>query len=475
MAAIVAAETSEEKFRSALSPNLKPSCFNLYKEDDDAVWIGNTYTGAILRIAHSAVPSSQLELQKRGFCVGKSFDEVEWVQSRLNKAKFALGELTVTIAPTLGCNLGCFYCFEKSTEAFQKSFGQSKDIAFKTRDFIISNLVGRRALTLRWFGGEPLLNTEALEVVAPPLRSLCAEAEIKFSSYIQTNGVLLSNRTRDILEKCGVDRVHITIDGDKASHDGVRHLPKGNGTYLQILHNIEKFRDDFKFIIRINVTKKNSDFIPNALNDLQAIDPARKLSIYFHAIYSHYNGSSKGNGSRAIGFKSVEEFAERELSFLAQLAEYGYPPPFDIISPKALPCSALKADALMIGPQGEIVKCDHEFGVSDRTVGSVEKGVNDLEKISKWLSKHPKNNPLCSSCVLLPSCLGYCESLREGAKVATEACPTKKFNHLEQFSLIINWYKSQHQNRALGQGHCGYKVFREAKREAQETEEKLWK
>jgi uncharacterized protein len=191
--------------------------------------------------------------------------------------------------------------------------------SLEVRDFIASNLFGRKSLSVRWFGGEPLLNTSAMLNIAPPLKELCLEADIKFSSTIQTNGYYLTRDTAEILKQCGVSHVQITLDGNQNMHDKVRHM-NDEGSYSKILSNISSLIEVFTFAIRINVTKANSKYIFQTLSDLEEIDPNHKLGIYFHAVYSHFNSiDTQKNSSRAIGFSNVKEYASFEIAYLEKL------------------------------------------------------------------------------------------------------------------------------------------------------------
>jgi len=42
--------------------------------------------------------------------------------------------------------------------------------------------------------------------------------------------------------------------------------------------------------------------------------------------------------------------------------------------------------------------------------------VTDLDRLAQWSAVNPRDNPLCPTCDILPTCLGYCASLRRGIK-----------------------------------------------------------
>ena len=64
-----------------------------------------------------------------------------------------------------------------------------------------------------------------------------------------------------------------------------------------------------------------------------------------------------------------------------------------------------------IGPEGELYKCEHYFGVNDQIIGTVQEGryYNEAE-----LSFYGELDPKCisSRCPILPTCVGGCQSER---------------------------------------------------------------
>lgn len=423
------------------------SRYTLSDFNDGSLLLVSTGTGAVARIEGLSNYDSNFQfdtlsldemklLRSCGFFSDTTEDEeLARVQSNYTASQYRLGALSVTITPSLGCNFSCYYCFEKKTDDFKNKKQMNDDTATKVIDYVLSNLSGRSALNVRWFGGEPLMALSVLERTQRTLSSICDAAGIPISSFIQTNGLLLTAESQRILHDSGINDIHITLDGNRTAHDRVRFSEGGEGSYCTILDNIKRALERFRVVIRFNVTPKNVGTVQSALDDLSAIDPDRRLSIYFSPVYSHYNGTDSGNGRHAVGFSSVREFAAEEIRLIAHLNHLNFPFDWSFLNPRSLPCSAVKADGMMIGPDGSLMKCDHDFGVPENALGDVDVGMNDIKKLQAWLHLHPKNNPHCPSCPLLPSCLGYCGSIRKFVSNPEEACPSKKFNYQERISL----------------------------------------
>lgn len=76
---------------------------------------------------------------------------------QITSGRFHPKARSLTILPTLNCNLSCKYCFEEAHRRIEK---MSPEIVKKLKQYIKEQYVhGRRTeyMDLHWFGGEPLL------------------------------------------------------------------------------------------------------------------------------------------------------------------------------------------------------------------------------------------------------------------------------------------------------------------------------
>jgi len=132
---------------------------------------------------------------------------------------------------TTECNLECRYCFGETLEDFDEDFADfDVDYALPRKanyDFSLLAEFCRRdpACVLTFYGGEPLLCTEAIKQImdlAKPRHFM-----------IQTNGLLL-----DRLEPEYVNRFHtilVSLDGDEALTDFYR----GKGIFRKVVDNVK--------------------------------------------------------------------------------------------------------------------------------------------------------------------------------------------------------------------------------------------
>lgn len=307
--------------------------------------------------------------------------------------------LSLTIAPTISCNLRCPYCFEKDK--------MPDRIAKETCDQIVTfirNHKYSKALRIVWFGGEPLLCVDEIQYL---LKKFQDEElpEIKNQEII-TNGVLLKGRNLELFDKFKINRIQVTLDGNEEHHNKKRIWPNGNGTYDEILNNLEEFIKKYPSIeiaIRINIDKENSDDFFSIRKMFRAKYPSkRNLMIY--------PGILKDCG--VIDKKSVFFCNSDIVNLYGRFMKEGIHVPY----PRHcyLGCGANHLSNYVIGPKGELYKCWQDLGIKDRVIGDVfsDKFYNQ-PLLSKYLlhGSHVMNQQ-CMECPILPICDNNCANDR---------------------------------------------------------------
>ncbi len=90
------------------------------------------------------------------------------------------------------CNLNCVYCAENST--MPKREPMSEQILMKCVDSIFGWLGSRSGLSIHLGSGEPLLNSELIQVLCEKARAKAKIAKKALSLYLTTNGTLLTDQ-----------------------------------------------------------------------------------------------------------------------------------------------------------------------------------------------------------------------------------------------------------------------------------------
>lgn len=109
------------------------------------------------------------------------------------------------------CNLGCSYCFQGEHDNwFAKDM--EPETARSTVDFLIANSGENQSIQIGFFGGEPTLKPDLLEMTCEYARTRAAEVGKSVSFSITTNMTLINDRLIEIIKRYGIG-VLGSIDG----------------------------------------------------------------------------------------------------------------------------------------------------------------------------------------------------------------------------------------------------------------------
>src|SRR5690606_38706722 len=121
-----------------------------------------------------------------------------------------------------------------------------------------------------WFGGEPLVNKRAIEMLTPRFLEIRHKYQIKYQAHIITNGILLTDDTWNFLVRNQVYNAQITIDGAREIHDSNRPLKAtGQENYFKILENLSKIPSEISANIRMNFDRKVVGSLKFFFSDLE--------------------------------------------------------------------------------------------------------------------------------------------------------------------------------------------------------------
>ena len=174
-----------------------------------------------------------------GYIIPDLFDERSALKLRSQANKFSSRGLGLTIAPTLACNFACPYCYENSVPGVMSQ---------EVQDAVVA-LVERRAtrgdeIQVTWYGGEPLIALTVVEALSARMVEVCDTANVAYSAYMVSNGYLVTPNVIEVLKRCRVSAMQITIDGPRAIHDSRRKLKAdGSGSFDTIVENVKLLLD----------------------------------------------------------------------------------------------------------------------------------------------------------------------------------------------------------------------------------------
>lgn len=306
--------------------------------------------------------------------------------------------MSITLAPTIACNLRCPYCFEKS-----KPKGIiSKETCDKVVEFIKRNQT-TASLDLTWFGGEPLLAIDRIAYFLEKLR----ENNITLSSHsIVTNATLLKGKALEVFEKYPLNSIQITLDGIKEHHDKLRVYSSGKGSYDEIIANLDEFikRNPKTLIsIRVNTGTHNANDFAEIKSLIHNRYPTAKNIMVYPGILKGDNDC--GDMSNFFSSKDLSVF---HTSLQNETEKVTIP------ESTCKGCIANMLNGYVIGPRGEIYKCWEDIGIKEREIGSVIDDRCNNAKLFQQYMLHGSfiNDKQCHQCSLLSICSGGCARSR---------------------------------------------------------------
>lgn len=373
-----------------------------------------------------------------GYVVAKTADERGEVARRLEAARFDPSGMVLTVAPTMGCNFACSYCFQGLDKPTNRMREEVMDALVGYLDAKTKSL---SRLHIAWYGGEPLMHRDGIYAMSDRIIPICRKNNCHYSAFIVTNGYFLDLVTAKALIARGVSSCQVTLDGTQAAHDGRRHLTSGKPTYERICKNLIDVvtNTGLSISIRVNVDSKNAADVIAMLDDLKArgLSGRPNFGVYFAPVEAITDACASCDEESFA--KTDYGHLEAELyraAFERGLCGLPRPPMFHGN------CGAVRKNGLVLTPSGDLHKCWDTVMNPELRIGTIY-DVEEAEgsRMSKaWLDWSPLENPVCSECPILPSCAGACafkfvhaeQTTGEGGALP---CPSWKFNLAERLFL----------------------------------------
>lgn len=356
------------------------------------------------RIKYEEIPELYLHLRSGGFLVEDHQDDdfFRILKMRRTTKNYAGNTLMLTIAPTRACNFACPYCYEENRTASL--------MTEETEDAVVEFIKKHKAvnrLGLVWYGGEPLIAFDKIRKLNAKIDALGKP----YSSFIVTNGYFLSDEVIRELEPLKINRVQITLDGNKKTHDSRRHLIGGGATYDKIVSNIDCLMASSwtgYLQIRVNVDPSNRGQFADVYRFIQGRYPeqfGKRMTVYPGFVHTE-----EPHPDTNCFFDSMAKG-----QFLADLyREYGINALSVYPSMTMGSCTMTKRNAYVIGPDGELYKCWNDIGIPELVIGNVRSFLNwNMALVAEGMvGASYLEDKECESCFFFPVCDGGCPKMR---------------------------------------------------------------
>jgi uncharacterized protein len=441
---------------------MQPSVFNVRVAlpNRDDVFLMNTLTDAQLIVSpdvtalldriespesFEALTGEEREtadlLHENGFLVADRQSDHRALDRYFASVTSDSSQLHITVLTTLQCNFACDYCFQGDHGDYNKfAEKMTLETAARTAAWVEREMdrVSPEHVTLMFFGGEPLLNLPVMDYLSGRLHRSAAARGIDLGISIITNGLLLTADIVDRLLPFGLRGVKITLDGDRDTHNRMRPLRGGQGTFDRIVQNIRAVADRVAVSIGGNFDESTVDSYPALLDYLREQEFADKLvKVNFKPIVrgpeqsvqaAAANGiipltlvGSNGTATKPLGgtcMTSVGEglspagacdtcnFAAEKMAFLREeTVRRGFPTPDGLHNG---PCHVHSKHAHTIGPDGSLYACPGFTGERGLSTGHIDGRHEAWRETAreKFERLHPWKE--CGDCAFIPVCAGGC-------------------------------------------------------------------
>ena len=375
-------------------------------------------------------------LWENGFLVADRDSERHALNNYLAEVKSDTSELSVTLLTTLQCNFACDYCFQGDHGDYnERADKMSLATAARVGDWIERELdrVRPERFGLTFFGGEPLLNLPVMYLLADRLWRAAAARGVTMYTNIITNGLLLTEDVVDRMLPFGLNGIKITLDGDRDTHNRMRPLRGGQGTFDRIVDNIRRVAGRCRIAIGGNFDESSIDSYPALLDFLKAQDFADKLvKVNFKPVVRAEPTAPKGLKGMipltlvgAAGAKenlmgtcmtSVGSGAGKACDSCGGLEDkwtalredtrrHGFPTADGV--PRGM-CHVHRTHAHTIGPDGSLYACPGFTGQLAMATGHIDDRKDSLREsaLEQFNRLHPWKE--CGDCAFIPTCAGGC-------------------------------------------------------------------
>lgn len=310
------------------------------------------------------------------------------------------------------CNLRCSYCFAGTGEYMGRRSLMSPEVGKRAIDFLIENSGNRKNLEVDFFGGEPLMNFEAVKEIVRYAKTREKEASKNFRFTITTNGLLLDEEKRAFINE-HMHNVVISLDGRKEINDSVRKRVDGTGSYDRVLPlalKLAQERRDKEYYVRGTFTRQNLDFSNDVLHladlgfDQISIEPV---------VAAENSGIDIRREDLETVFQEYEKLAKIYVERRKSGKWFNF---FHfMIDLEGGPCIAKRlrgcgsgTEYLAVTPEGDLYPCHQFVGQKEFLLGNVFEGFNNNPVVREFRKTNVYTKPQCNSCWAKFYCSGGC-------------------------------------------------------------------
>jgi uncharacterized protein len=320
-----------------------------------------------------------------------------------------LRPLFLGIIPTRACNMSCGYCDFDSQKAADHAMDFS--IAVAAVDWMAAFLKdsGNSTLEVHFFGGEPFVAGDVVDVVIHRARSLAAVYGLETHFEVSTNG--LCDRQRAKFMGDYFDAVVLSLDGFKTSHDAHRPINRQKGSFEAVVQTAAHLsRSPTDLCIRCCISQINVN---------QMAEIAEWLCRDFQPKVINFEVVCENPQSHQAGLFPPDPyvFAKEYMRAYRRILQFGITASYASAEPTEIRNSfcPVGKDALIVSPDRRISSCylppaawlarglDMDVGRLDPMNG-MDIDMAAIERLRRLVTDKPR----CEACFCKWTCGGGC-------------------------------------------------------------------
>ena len=309
----------------------------------------------------------------------------------------------------MDCNLRCEYCFASTGDYGAGRKLMTVETGKKAIDFLLEKSGNRENLEVDFFGGEPLMNFEAVKQIVDYARSKEQEYHKNFRFTITTNGMLLNQDNIDYINR-EMSNVVLSIDGRKEVNDKMRPFRKGAGSYDIIVPKFQKFaesRNQMNYYVRGTFTRNNLDFS----NDVIHFADLGFKQMSIEPVVAAPDSIREEDVPQIL-----EEYDKLAVEYIKRKKEgRGFNFFHFMLDLQQGPCVAKRlsgcgsgTEYLAVTPWGDLYPCHQFVGQEKFLLGNVDEGITNTEVRDEFKLCNMYAKEKCRNCFARFYCSGGC-------------------------------------------------------------------
>ena len=396
-----------QKLQEGQSCRLSRHCVSLMTEEGTLFY--HVLTGALVLMPGQEITENDRRvLTENWFYVPEDFHEEQFADEVRRIAGMmpppAKHRTSFTVLPTTDCNARCFYCYEIGI----RRFSMSPETAHDTAEYI-RKASGGEAVRIRWFGGEPLYNREAIDIICTELGRGGTEYE---SGMVSTGYYMDEETVKKAVQLWHLKEIQITVDGTEKIYNRTKaYIDADANPFERVMKHIGLLlAARVGVTVRLNMDARNADDLLVLAEDISRRFAGCPNARAYVALLHDFTG-------KIHRFDTQKEILMKYRATCDKLKEHG------MLRQKKLPrqirlncCMADDDASETILPDGRIGRCEHYS--ETMITGDIRSGERNEAVAQQW--KERFSSPECAECALYPTCnrLKMCEWNRDGCTEA---------------------------------------------------------